>query len=118
MKQGYAHSIDDYSFIFYRCSLFTAREVKGHWCQDPGLRSNETAESLQSDDFKLQIIIVWMIINLVPQFIFAFLNLIAVIGTKFKDIRRVLFKYPQLILCPTFSTYTFGAVHTNHWCYM
>ena len=70
------------------------------------------------ENFKLHVIIVWMILNMLPQAIFALWNLIAVIGTDFKDIRRIIFKYPQLILCPTFSTYTFGAIHTNYWCYM
>lgn len=66
---------------------------------------------------RLWIIIVWMLMNTLPQATFAFWNLMAVVGTKFKDIRAIVFKYPQLILCPTFSVYTFGAIDTNTWCY-
>ena len=95
-------------------NFFAATIEEGYWC-----RGMKTAEpGVVFKNFRFQMILIWMTINLVPQFSFALFNLIAVIGTRFKDIRRVLFKYPQLILCPTFSTYTFGAIHTNHWCYM
>ena len=66
---------------------------------------------------RFRIAIVWMIINMLPQALFALWNLVAAVGTNFEDIRKVLFTYPQFILCPSFSVYTFGSIDTNHWCY-
>ena len=65
---------------------------------------------------RFRIVIVWMIINMLPQALFALWNLVAAVGTNFEDIRKVLFTYPQFILCPSFSVYTFGSIDTNDWC--
>ena len=102
----------------YNCGFsFSETITNEHWCHDPNLPENRMTKSTDFEDFRFRMVIIWLIINMLPQFLYALWNLIAVVGTKFKDIRRIIFNYPQLLLCPTFSVYTFGAIHTNHWCY-
>ena len=62
-------------------------------------------------------VIVWMLINMIPQILFAFWTLVNVVGTNSKELRSVIFKYPQFILCPAFSYFTFGAPNSGEWCY-
>ena len=80
---------------------------------DPVSKDSFTLEFVE---LRFYMIIVWMLINMLPQAILAFWNLIGVVGFKFEDIRKILFTYPQFILCATFSQYTFGASNANQWC--
>ena len=80
-------------------------------------RLEENAFELPIVRLRFYIVIMWIAMNMLPQAMFALWNLIAVVGTDFEDVRKVLFTYPQFILCPTFSVYTFGSADTKQWCY-
>ena len=80
-------------------------------------RLEENAFELPIVRLRFYIVIMWITMNMLPQAMFALWNLIAVVGTDFEDVRKVLFTYPQFLLCPMFSVYTFGSADANHWCY-